>query len=240
MRKEDFFEVLGELDDDIVKGAETPVKRKISRKAWGAMAACIAVIAVLGVGIVQSGLFGSETDIATLDSGDRIVFAKLKTAGSSIDIAGAITTRQLTEEELAALFPGMPVTAHAVFTTGDAGTGHAQELIGFEGNIGTVKMVVSTSDMQLLDTVLAGQEGSSEINGTDITAGYFVTGPSSKCGQNAIYYAAFELGSCKMYLENSGAKENREAIKNQLAEVIQKLIENGEPDLTSLSSLPRP
>ncbi len=104
MRKEDFFEVLGELDDDIVKGAETPVKKKISRKVWGTMAACIAVIAVLGVGIVQSGLFGSKTDIATLDSGEKIVFAKLKTAGSSIDIAGAITTRQLTEKELAALF----------------------------------------------------------------------------------------------------------------------------------------
>lgn len=55
MRKEDFFEVLGELDDDIVKGAKTTMKKKINWKFWGPMAACFAVIAVLGVGVLQSG-----------------------------------------------------------------------------------------------------------------------------------------------------------------------------------------
>lgn len=44
MRKEDFFEVLGDLDDDIVKGAEEPMKRKITWKAWAAMAACLALV----------------------------------------------------------------------------------------------------------------------------------------------------------------------------------------------------
>ncbi len=44
MRKEDFFEVIGELDDDIVKGAKTPMKKKINWKAWGTMAACFAVL----------------------------------------------------------------------------------------------------------------------------------------------------------------------------------------------------
>lgn len=40
MRKEDFFEVLGELDDDIVKEAKSPIK-KSNRKVWGTMAACL-------------------------------------------------------------------------------------------------------------------------------------------------------------------------------------------------------
>ncbi len=44
MRKEDLFEVIGELDDDIVKEAETPMKKKINWKALGAMAACLAVL----------------------------------------------------------------------------------------------------------------------------------------------------------------------------------------------------
>ena len=35
MRKEDFFEVLGELDDDIVKGAKTIMKKKAYWKVWG-------------------------------------------------------------------------------------------------------------------------------------------------------------------------------------------------------------
>lgn len=44
MRKEDFFEVLGELDDDIVKGAKTTMKKKMNWKAWCTMAACLCFI----------------------------------------------------------------------------------------------------------------------------------------------------------------------------------------------------
>ena len=44
MKKEDFFEVLGELDDDIVKGAKIPMKKKMNWKAWGAMAACLCLV----------------------------------------------------------------------------------------------------------------------------------------------------------------------------------------------------
>ena len=54
MKKEDFFEVLGELDDDIVKEAKTTMKKKVNWKAWGAMAACLAIVAVLGIGMMQS------------------------------------------------------------------------------------------------------------------------------------------------------------------------------------------
>lgn len=56
MKKEDFFEVLGELDDDIVSGAKTPVKENANSKIrrsgwlkWGAAAACLAVVLAVGV-----------------------------------------------------------------------------------------------------------------------------------------------------------------------------------------------
>jgi len=44
VKKEDFFEVLGELDDDIVKGAKTTTKRKMNWKVWGTIAACFAIV----------------------------------------------------------------------------------------------------------------------------------------------------------------------------------------------------
>ena len=47
MKEEDFFEVLGELDDDIVKGAKTTPKKKFNWKVWGTMAACMALIVSL-------------------------------------------------------------------------------------------------------------------------------------------------------------------------------------------------
>lgn len=49
MKKEDFFEVLGELDDDIVKGAEIPMKKKANWKVWGATAACLALALCVGI-----------------------------------------------------------------------------------------------------------------------------------------------------------------------------------------------
>lgn len=54
MKKEDFFEVLGELDDNIVKGAKTHMKKKNSWKIWGSIAACFALVAVLGIGMRHS------------------------------------------------------------------------------------------------------------------------------------------------------------------------------------------
>lgn len=47
MKKEDFFEVLGELDDDIVKGAKTSMKKKINWRVWGTIAACFCLVVVL-------------------------------------------------------------------------------------------------------------------------------------------------------------------------------------------------
>ena len=42
MKKEDLFEVLGDLDDDIVKGAKTSAKKKkTTYQRWGTMAACL-------------------------------------------------------------------------------------------------------------------------------------------------------------------------------------------------------
>lgn len=49
MRKEDFFEVLGELDDGIVKEAKTTMKKKMNWKAWSAMAACLCFVLSVGV-----------------------------------------------------------------------------------------------------------------------------------------------------------------------------------------------
>lgn len=46
MKKEDFFEILGELDDDVVKGAKTPMKKKMHWKILGTIAACLCLIAV--------------------------------------------------------------------------------------------------------------------------------------------------------------------------------------------------
>lgn len=60
-----------------------------------------------------------------------------------------------------------------------------------------------------------------------------MTDPNSKGERNTIYYATLEIGNCKVYLENAGTKANSEVTKNQLVEVIQKFLENGELDIST-------
>ncbi len=68
MRKEEFFEVLGNLDDELVKGAEVPMKKSIHRKVWRTAAACLAVLAVVGGLLLRSNsgmvvkAYARETD----------------------------------------------------------------------------------------------------------------------------------------------------------------------------------
>lgn len=62
MRKEDFFEVLGELDDDLVKEVKTSGNiRRFSRLKFGAIAACIAVILSVGIPCFF-GFYGLKDD----------------------------------------------------------------------------------------------------------------------------------------------------------------------------------
>lgn len=237
MNSKKFSEAMSELDNKYVSEAISYKKKakKPSWAKWGAIAACVAAVTVIGAGLFQSGLFGSHTDTATLNNGDKIAFVKSDNVGGSLSLALDVTTKPLTKNEISVLFSGLSVTANAIFLNSNMDAGGSQTLIGFEGQVGNVKIIISTSDVQLLDTIIVGTEEISEINGISIAAGYFVTNPNSKGEQNIIYYATFEIGGCEVYLENAGAKGDREAIKNQLAEVVQKLIENGDLDLTSLS-----
>lgn len=229
---------LGEVDEGFITQA-APVnsgkKKKPVLIKWGVIAACFAVV-VLGTIFFQKGLFGNRTDTTTLHNGEKLVFKQSAAPSSSFALDLDVTMKPLTAKEAANLFGDLPITLHALYKTGDADAGVTQGLLGFEGKIGSVKAVISTSDMPLLDTVIVGTEESSVINEVSITAGFFITDPNSKGERTAIYYASFALGSCKIYLENAGAEADRESIKNQLADAIQELIENGEPDLSSFDN----
>ena len=229
--------VLSQVDEQFIAEA-APGKRANKKPAWikwTSIAACLALVAVLGVGALQGGWFSGD-DIARLDNGATINFVKCDAVGGSLSLAYDTTSRELTAEEASALFGDLPVTADAIFTVDEQAAGNAQKLIGFEGKIGDVKLLITTSDLPLLDTTIVGNEKATEVDGVSVTAGYFITAPNSRDEQTAIYYATFEIGSSTMYVENAGARAKSEAVKNDLVTVIQELIGNGELDLTSVET----
>lgn len=75
MKTEEFFEVLGEIDDDIVKDAQSLIKkntngkvRKISWVKWGAIAACLCLAISGAAAAHQSGMFRAPAHPADADA----------------------------------------------------------------------------------------------------------------------------------------------------------------------------
>lgn len=232
MNSKKFSEAMSEVDNKYVDEAVN-YKKKTKKPLWakwGAAAVCMMAVAVLGTVLFQSGLFGNHMDSVTLENGKKVVFVKSDVSAGRLSLAIDIDARKLSKKEVRSLFGDLPVKAYAIYTSRNMDPGNPQELIGFEGRFGNVEMVISVSDIPLVDTEILGTEETTEINGTGVVAGYCITDPNSRGEQNVIYYAAFEMGNCKVYLEN--CEDDRETTKNQLAEAIQKLTENGELDLT--------
>lgn len=190
------------------------------------VAACFVLVAVIGVGVFQSKLFGTKNDIATLDSGETITFVKNDLSQSSIDLN--VTTRPLSDAEIEMLFADLPVTADAYFDADN------HNILGFEGKIGDTRMVVSKQGVNLLDTIIDGNTITSSVDGVDINAGYFVTKSNSQGIKTVIYYATFDMGENTIYVEYSGTENESETVKNNLVDTILQLIENGAFDLSQI------
>ena len=87
MRKEEFFEVLGELDDELVK--ETPAKRKVRWKIWGAAAACLCLVLAGGL-IWRQAVPSYEESPQITVSEDGVTIPQMRvslpTAGANTDM----------------------------------------------------------------------------------------------------------------------------------------------------------
>lgn len=229
MTVKQFAEGLSALDDRyIAEAAEYQVKHNRNPAVrWITIAASLMLVAALGVAVLQGGwIFG---DTVELENGAVLRFEKSENIGtSSLDMD--VTVQQLTQTQLQQMFPDLQVEARAIFLAEDG------SLVGIEGSVGEMKLLVSCSDMPLTDTVLVGEEATSTVDGVAVTAGRFVTNKNSRGERTVIYYASFQLGESTFYLENAGDYGAREAVKTELADVLQTILKNGEPNWAILQA----
>lgn len=228
MKRKNISDAIGRINRKYVDEATSYTgRKKISRHngwlKWSGAAACFVLAAALGIGIFQGDLFGAKEQISTLDNGDEIRFIKSDAGSGQLDIAVQIETRDLTESELGLLFKDMPVTAHVVFNADDG------DAIGLEGRACACKLIVSAPDIMLNDTVIEGEEVTSDVDGVSVRAGYFTN------RKNVIYYATFKLGDNTVYVEHAGDKEESETVRSEISYVIQKLIALEEINIAQFS-----
>lgn len=119
MRKEDFFEVLGDFDDDIVKGAKTTMEQTKSsfQLKWGAMAACFCLVFAA---VFSASHLTRPSDIGTQQphSGNHMISsAQDETNKHEAQNIAIDETMTLEEAQLSEPFGGyMPSEAPAGFT----------------------------------------------------------------------------------------------------------------------------
>lgn len=208
---------LGQVSETYLEEVEQmqPIKKRNRWRKWGAAAACLALAALLMAGISQRNRY----DTATLANGDTIRFVQTGSLVGNQDLARNVRTRELTNEETAAIFGDMAAEGYAVFDADGQ-----QDFLGWEGRVNGVKLVLSAPGVSLLDTVIDGTEAPNEVLGVPVTAGFFVTGPNSQGIRNAIYYVSFELDGYEVYLEHDGEQQNSETVKQELVAVAEHLI----------------
>lgn len=228
MRKNKISEAMGNINQKYVNEAtaytgEVKTARRPVWMKWGAVAACFALVAAIGFGLFQSGLFGGNEQIATLDNGSKINFVKSDGGVAQFDIAFEISMRDLTEDEIENLFGDLPVTGYALFNNEN------DSILGIEGKYDDMKLLVSAPGVSISDLVIDGEETASDVDGVSVNAGYFTS------GKTVIYYATFKLGESVVYIENAGTKSEQETVKSNIVSSIQKLIALEQIDLTSIT-----
>lgn len=235
MRKAIISQSIGNISINYVdEAAEYRVSAKTARlRIWrkiSAVAACIALVAALGISIFQSRDIEDGDHIVTLDNGSILRFVRSDADETNKPAFGSdVESRRLSEDEINVLFNQMPVTANAHFSRAD------HSMIGLDGSIGNVKLMVAVPEATNSDLVNVGDGQASEVNGISVYAGYCITDSVSEGAQSVIYYATFALGDNTVYVEHEGSTDDGEAARTELTAIILMLIDNGSVDMGQIT-----
>lgn len=228
MNKETISLALNELNDKYIETAIRYQGKKVKSKfvKWGTLAACLALVGILGIGTMRY-VTRPVYETVTLESGQTIKFFKSPDGAWQSALDMDVDTCQLTEEQTKKIFGDLPVTGGAYV--------HDSHIIGFSGQLPNDVRVTLSTLYPLIDVDVAGQEEWSTINGVEIKTGYFLTHANSKGVRNAVYYADFCIKDVSVYLEIGGPEQEGEALKTELAKTIEAFIYNVPLDFESIS-----
>lgn len=233
MKREKISNIISNIDSKYVNkavsysaGQKTVLRNKWVK--WGAVAACFALVAMIGIGVMRGGVSGNKDERITLNSGETLLFVNTKTdIGQRGDVA--YQPYELTAEEVSTLFGDVPVTAFAYYDE------ESDSVVGLEGELNGVKLILSKKGINLIDVVIdKGEEKISKVQDVNVSAGYCIA--NNHGNKVSLYFATFEQGGNTYYLESGGltGTEEATAARDELVSVMLSLINHGEIDFTHI------
>ena len=219
MKKEEFFDILGEVDEQkVIEANKSVSKKKKAQKMWlkwGALAACICIVIVSVIGISTK----RQPLIVTLENGDEINFSTISEFYLYNLAISIVDRRDLSETEASAIFETCNIEAYVSFEEG------SNEFIMLDGVIDGFDIEVNRKDIPSC-IVIEGEESISYINNIPVTTGYDII----KSNGIAVVYGEFEIGNYRVHIETAGDKSELETLCNEVAKELYKLIENASLD----------
>ncbi|SHN51544.1 hypothetical protein [Desulfitobacterium chlororespirans] len=144
--------------------------------------------------------------------------------------------QELTTDELHAVFPGLADMRRITATANFSSDQNVASLFNIDAHVlspsGLETYLQLAPGQVQLDYVFDVETKTSDLLGTEVTAGYFETRPNSRGLRNIIYFAAFQLADLAYYVELGGPEAEKEALQAEISELVGRLIEGGRADLT--------
>jgi len=227
------------------------VSTKVKKPYWKVLtpiAACLVIaVAITAIFGNNAGWFDGKVYTAELNGGTLNFHKKSVGAGSmALELGIDGTARDLTAEENALLFGEIFginfVFSHGLFSIGDK-YGPDETLLHVEAKLVTeqggtdcsMKIIIAASSLgYTTDTLIEIGSNFSEINGVEVSAGYWITHANSRGERNIIYRAAYETNGVTVYVECGGSLERSDEIRKEISLAIDILTRIGTPNISAI------
>ena len=206
------------------------MNKALNLKRLAPVAACLVmVLAVTAIFGNNAGWFGGKPYTAELGGGTLNFYKSGSPGVGNLDLGVDVTSRELTAEEINVLFGDLGVTSHGIFRTSD------NTLLLVEGRTGNTKVILAAHGVPVTDTPIETDRKVSEVNGVQVTAGYFITHANSQGIKNIIYLASFDMSGVQVYVECGGNEDMGEEWKSEIVSVIDTLTKSTTLDLSAIT-----
>lgn len=210
-------------------------KKPLTRKRLAPIAACLVIVVAITVVFGNgTGWFGNRIYTTDLDGVTLNFYKTNMPVVDSLDFGAEVVSRELTAEENGKLFENLEVASHGIFSVPDNTLLHA------EGSAGNAKIILAASGTPVTDAIINTACETSEVNGVQVAAGYFITDANSQGVKNIIYIASFDLGDISVYVECGGNENMSEDLRAEIASIIDTLTRQGIANLSAVSETATP
>jgi hypothetical protein len=226
-----------------------PMNKNLHWKRLAPIAACLIMVVAVAAFFGNSvGLFGSKVYTAELDGGTLNFRRSTAGAGNmAFELGIDGTARNLTAGENHLLFGeafgASTISSHGFFSIGDQ-YGPDGSLLHVEAmalneagdHIGGMKIILAATSLGYVpDTLIETKRNISEINGVQVSAGYWISRENSRGERNIVYLASYETESVTVYVECGGSLDRNDEIRAEIAFAIDTLTRNGTPNMAAIT-----